>query len=305
VPLRRDAAGGPMNPPSGSHCPTMTDGEFALFQAYVERECAMALSSDKKYLFESRLARLLIEHGCQSFTDLYRELRNSNDTTVRDRIIDAITTHETLWFRDDASWMGLQEHALPALAQDAARAGRSGIKMWSAACSTGQEPYSLAMIIDQFSRRTAGVQLSQFEITATDISPSALFVAKAGRYDAISMARGFGPNWAHMRDLYFRQQGNISAIDVKLQNAVSFKRFNLQDSFAQFALQDLVLLRNVAIYFSDTFKRDLFTRLAAAIRPGGLLLLGSTEAVVDERRNFEIERMGTAFCYRRTLGGTR
>ena len=294
-----------MNPPSGSHCPTMTDGEFALFQAYVERECAMALSSDKKYLFESRLARLLIEHGCQSFTDLYRELRNSNDTTVRDRIIDAITTHETLWFRDDASWMGLQEHALPALAQDAARAGRSGIKMWSAACSTGQEPYSLAMIIDQFSRRTAGVQLSQFEITATDISPSALFVAKAGRYDALSMARGFGPNWVHMRDLYFRQQGNVSTIDVKLQTAVYYKRFNLQDSFAQFALQDLVLLRNVAIYFSDTFKRDLFNRLATAIRPGGLLLLGSTEAVVDERRNFEMERMGSAFCYRRTSGGAR
>lgn len=288
-----------------SHCPTMTDGEFALFQAYVERECAMALSSDKKYLFESRLARLLIENGCQSFTDLYRELRHSSDTTVRDRIIDAITTHETLWFRDDASWMGLQEHALPALIQQAASAGRSGLKMWSAACSTGQEPYSLAMVVDQFSRKTSGLQPSQFEITATDISPSALFVAKAGRYDAISMARGFGTNWEHMRGLYFRQQGNISTIDAKLQNAVSFKRFNLQDSFAQFALQDLVLLRNVAIYFSEAFKRDLFTRLAAAIRPGGLLLVGSTEAVVDERHYFEAERMGTAFCYRRTTGGTR
>ena len=303
--MRRDAADGPMTPADRGHGPTMTDGEFALFQAYVERECAMALSSDKKYLFESRLARLLIENGCQSFTHLYRELRNSNDTTVRDRIIDAITTHETLWFRDDASWMGLQEHILPAIAEEAARAGRSGIKMWSAACSTVQEPYSLAMIIDQISRKTASMQLGQIEITATDISPSALFVAKAGRYDAISMARGFGPNWVHMRDLYFQQRGNISMIDVKLQNAVSFMRFNLQDSFAQFALQDLVLLRNVAIYFSDTFKRDLFTRLAAVIRPGGLLLLGSTEAVVDERRNFEVERMGTAFCYRRTLEGTR
>lgn len=294
-----------MTPGGRGGSPTMTDGEFALFQAYVERECAMALSSDKKYLFESRLARLLIENHCQSFSDLYRELRNSSDTTVRDRIIDAITTHETLWFRDDTSWMGLQEHALPALVQEAVRAGRNSIKMWSAACSTGQEPYSLAMVIDQFCRRTTGMQLSQFEITATDISPSALFVAKAARYDAISMARGFGPNWEHMRGLYFRQQGNISTIDGKLQNAVSFKRFNLQDSFAQFALQDLVLLRNVAIYFSDAFKRDLFTRLAAAIRPGGLLLLGSTEAVVDERHNFEIERMGAAFCYRRTLGGTR
>jgi chemotaxis protein methyltransferase CheR len=283
----------------------MTDSEFALFQAYVERECAMALSSDKKYLFESRLARLLVEHSCQSFTDLYRQLRDSNDTTVRDRIIDAITTHETLWFRDDTSWMGLQEHALPALVQDAARAGRNCIKMWSAACSTGQEPYSLAMIADQFSRKNAGMQLNQFEITATDISPSALFVAKAGRYDTISMARGFGPNWEHMRALYFKQMGNISTIDSRLQSTVAFKRFNLQDSFAQFALQDLVLLRNVAIYFSDAFKRDLFARLAAAIRPGGLLILGSTEAVVDDGHHFEVARMGSAFCYRRTSGGAR
>jgi chemotaxis protein methyltransferase CheR len=171
--------------------------------------------------------------------------------------------------------------------------------MWSAACSTGQEPYSLAMLLDQYVRKNTSSQSVQFEITATDISPSALFVAKAGRYDAISMERGFGPNWEHLRSMYFVRHGNISAIDAKIQHSVSFKRFNLQDSFSQFALQDLVLLRNVAIYFSDSFKRDLFARLAAAIRPGGLLVLGSTEAIVDEAHNFELERIGAAFCYRR------
>jgi chemotaxis protein methyltransferase CheR len=182
------------------------------------------------------------------------------------------------------------------------RANRGCVKMWSAACSTGQEPYSLAMVADQYNRKNPGAPQIQFEIVATDISPSALFVAKSGRYDAISMERGFGPNWEHLRSLYFARQGNISAIDARLQNFVSFKRFNLQDSFAQFALQDLILLRNVAIYFSDSFKRDLFARLAAAIRPGGLLFLGSTEAIVDEAHNFELERIGAAFCYRRTGG---
>jgi chemotaxis protein methyltransferase CheR len=281
----------------------MTDSEFALFQAYVERECAMALSSDKKYLFESRLARLLIEKGCESFSDLYRELRNSSNTIVRDRIIDAITTHETLWFRDDTSWLALQEHAIPGLVRDASQAGRNCIRMWSAACSTGQEPYSLAMLVDQFIKRNSGAHASQFEIVATDISPSAIFVAKAGRYDAISMERGFGPNWASMRALYFTHQGSVSTIDARLQKAVCFKRFNLQDNFTQFAVQDLVLLRNVAIYFSETFKRDLFARLAAVIRPGGLLVLGSTEAIVDPGNGFELERIGGAFCYRRTPRG--
>jgi len=294
-----------MTPANQRQCPSMTDTEFALFQAYVERECAMALSSDKKYLFESRLARLLSENGCHSFSDLYRELRNSSNTVVRDRIIDAITTHETLWFRDASSWMALQEHIVPELVREATRAGRNGIKVWSAACSTGQEPYSLAMLVDQFSKRTPGTRLDQFEIVATDISPSALFVAKSGRYDGISMGRGFGPNWEFMRALYFTRQGNISVIDSRLQSAVTFKRYNLQDGFAQFAMQDLILLRNVAIYFSESFKQDLFARLAAVIRPGGLLMLGSTEAIIDPAHNFELERVGGAFCYRRTSGGAR
>jgi len=281
----------------------MTDGEFELFQAYVERECAMKLGIDKKYLFESRLARLLAEHRCESFTDLYRTLRNADNASVRDRIVDAITTHETLWFRDDQSWMALQEHTIPELAREAAKAKRSSVKIWSAACSTGQEPYSLAMLIDQFCRKNPGSNAGQFTITATDISPSALFVAKSGRYDAISMSRGFGANWENMRVTYFARQGNISTIDGKLQERVLFKRFNLQDSFAPFAPLDLVLLRNVAIYFSETFKRDLFARLASVIRPGGLLVLGSTEAIVDDGHSFSPERIGGTFCYRRSANG--
>lgn len=291
-----------MTPVGAAGPPSMTDSEFALFQAYVERECAMSVSADKKYLFESRLARLLTEHGHSTFTELYRELRTSGNSGVRDRIIDAITTHETLWFRDDATWLALQDHVLPGLARAAQTAGRNSVKIWSAACSTGQEPYSLAMLADQFQRKAGNPAGLSFEIAATDISPSAIFVAKAGRYDAISMGRGFGSNFDHMRHQYFVRQGNISNIDTKLRDTVSFKRFNLQESLSPFALQDLVLLRYVAIYFSETFKRDLFARLASIIRPGGVLVLGSTETIVDDNHNFEIERIGATFCYRRLAG---
>lgn len=284
--------------------PEMTDGEFALFQAYLERECAMALTPDKKYLFESRLARLLVTSGCQTFGDLYRTLRDSANTTVRDRIIDAMTTHETLWFRDESTWVALRDHAIPDLLKTASRNGRSPIKIWSAACSTGQEPYSLVMLIDQLSRKAGLVEPRQFEVIATDISPSALFVAKAGRYDGISMSRGFGATWESLRSLYFKREGNISIVDDQIRERVTFRRFNLQDSLASFGMLDMVLLRNVAIYFSETFKRDLFTRLGSIIRPGGLLVLGSTESIIDERRHFETERLGTSlFWYRRSLGG--
>jgi chemotaxis protein methyltransferase CheR len=287
--------------------PSMTDGEFALFQAYVQRECAMALTADKKYLLESRLARLLAENGCGTFSDLYAKLVSGSNTTVRDRIVDAITTHETLWFRDRSAWEGLRDIIVPQMVQRALEAGRATIRIWSAACSTGQEPYSLAMLIDQLGRSTPhpGMRADQFEITATDISPSALFVAKAGRYDSISMTRGFEAEFAPLRERYFSRVGNISVIDPDLQARVAFKRFNLQDSFAPFGVLDLVLLRYVAIYFSDTFKRELFARLARVLRPAGVLILGAAESLLDETQYFTPERTGGAYCYRRSIDGRK
>lgn len=184
--------------------PQMTDGEFTLFQSYIERECAIVLGQDKKYLFECRLARLLPEHGCLTFLELYRVLQKALTTTVRDRIVDAITTHETLWFRDEASWLALQQHSIPELVRDARARGQTTIRVWSAACSTGQEPYSLAMLLDDYCAKNPGCSAEQFAIVASDISPSALFVAKAGRFDAISMNRGFGQHFAHFRPIYFK-----------------------------------------------------------------------------------------------------
>lgn len=284
--------------------PAMTREEYVLFRDYIQRACSIALGEDKKYLLEARLAGLMSEHGCTSFSDFYRKAAVSTDAKLRDRIVDAITTNETLWFRDSSPWEVLRDHILPELAQQVAARQKTKIRVWSAACSTGQEPYSVAMLIDDLCRNgTLGVAPSAFEIVATDISPSALFIAVAGRYDSISMRRGLTGEWERFRKVYFNRQGNVSEVSPELRERVQFRRFNLQDHFASLGRFDIVLLRNVAIYFSAEFKRELFLKIGRALVPGGCLLLGSAESLADQPTLFSMERHGKAYYYRNTRPG--
>lgn len=248
--------------------------EYDLIRAYIKKVCGITLSDSKKYLVETRLTRLVVESGASSFSEFYQKISISDDPKLRDKIIDAMTTNETLWFRDSAPYETLQEELLPKWVK---KSKHSKIRIWSAACSTGQEPYSVAMIIDDFCKRRSDLTTSDFEILATDISPSALFIAISGRYDSISMNRGFVEHWLPFKNRYFTTQGRVSIIEPQLKSMVTFKRLNLQDSFSSIGTFDLILLRNVAIYFSQEFKKDLFTRIAKAITKDGHLFLGTAE----------------------------
>lgn len=275
----------------------LTQREFDLFRQYIEKNCGISLKDDKKYLVETRLAGLVHETGSNSFTDFYRKLDGAPSPKLRTQIIDAMTTNETLWFRDGSPWVAMRDHILPELE----RKSRPGQRMrfWSAACSTGQEPYSIAMLIDHYSnlpgRRLAP---SNVEIVATDISPSALMMAKNGRYDGISMRRGFTGEWQPFRDRYFDRKGTLRSIKDPLKSRVQFQQFNLQDSLSRLGRFDVVFLRNVAIYFSEAFKSDLFDRIAGILNPGGLLLLGTAETTHGYTRRFETVTMGRAIAYR-------
>jgi chemotaxis protein methyltransferase CheR len=275
---------------------TANQEEFNLFKRYIEQQCSIALTEDKKYLLESRLTRLVVESGCNTFLDFYKQITTSPSISVRDKIIDAITTNETLWFRDNAPWIAIKERVIPELA-DRIRNGK--IRIWSAACSTGQEPYSLCMTIDDFCRNSGGrVTPQRFEVTATDISTSALFIAMAGRYDRISMSRGFTDEWAPFKDRYFTASGPVSVIKDEIKNMVTFKRFNLQDSFSALGNFDVVFIRNVAIYFSETFKIDLYKRLQRAMNHSGFLFIGSSETLMGYSDSFESAQHGRAMYYR-------
>lgn len=279
----------------------MTREEYELWRRYIEAQCSITLGDDKRYFLESRLARLVAEYGKQGFGDLYRYASRSIDPAFRDRILDVVTINETLWFRDAAAWEALRDHILPEMVFRDGGTRQGHLRIWSAACSTGQEPYSVAMLVDEFCQglRPPNLDPTRFEILATDISPSALFLAMAGRYDEAAMRRGLTGAYQRFRGRYFERKDQISEIRADLRRRVVFQRFNLRDDLATLGTFDLVLLRYVAIYFSASFRRGLFRRIARAMRPGGCLLLGGAEPPFDGMGDFEPLRAGRTYYFQK------
>lgn len=273
--------------------------EFDKIRSYIEMQCGISIGNEKKYLVETRLARLVAELGCSSFSEFYDKVIGGADRGLRDRMVDAMTTNETLWFRDGSPWLAFKEAILPELDQRSVREP-GPFRIWSAASSTGQEPYSIAMLIDDYCRGPKNRNLSQerFEIVASDISESALFIATSGRYDRMSMSRGLVGQWASFRRRYFIEKGAVAEILPEIRSRVSFKKFNLQDSFAGLGAFHIVFLRNVAIYFSESFKRRLFDKVAGVLAPGGYFFLGSAETAGGYSSRFESLEHGRAIYYR-------
>ena len=262
----------------------VTSHEFSLIKTYIEEQCGIRLENGKEYLIESRLSDLAVEIGCDSFTSFHAKTLADRTGKLRDRIIDLMTTNETLWFRDESAWMFLREKAVPGLMDKAEKGDK--IRIWSAAASTGQEAYSLLMLIHQEARARGKLYLlDKFEILGTDISTSALFVALAGRYNSMVMDRGVPGD---KRQIYFTENKGAWEFDQTLKKRVTFRQFNLQDSFATLGTFDLILCRYVAIYFSDLFKRQLFSKMAGAMKPDSALLLGATETLRGLTDSFKI-----------------
>jgi len=255
---------------------TISTNEFKLLRDLIEQWCGIALGDEKAYLIETRLAGLLTETGCQDFGSFYRLAAHEHSTLLRDKIVDAMTTNETLWFRDTHPFLILKEKLLPKFAEDLRIGNRFRIRIWSGASSTGQEPYSIAMSISEYCRANPGLRTDQFEILATDISPSALFMANAARYDEQSIGRGLP---VELRDRYFRKDGRIWIVNEEIKRMVSLRKFNLQDSMESLGRFDIVFMRYVAIYFSDVFKRQIYGGVAKLLGPDGYLIISAVESL--------------------------
>jgi len=270
--------------------------EFELLRDFIEKNCGILVGDEKSYLIESRLTQLMIETGAKDFHEFYLCAKNYPDGSLRDKIVDAMTTNETSWFRDEKPWKALENAVLPTLFEDIKGGKKSRIRVWSAASSTGQEAYSLVITLDRLiqSGRWPGVKPEHFEIIGTDISPSALFLANAGRYNRIEMARGMRDE---IKNTYFEPKGAFFEMKEKYRKRVSFRKFNLQESFAPLGRFDLVFCRNVAIYFSDSFKKELFKKIATAMNPGGVFMLGSSESLMGYSEQFERRENSGAIYY--------
>lgn len=277
----------------------ITSREFDLLRRFIEEETAISLAEDKVYLVETRLRDIMREEGLNDFSELHRALMAPRSEVLQGRVLDAMTTNETLWFRDRQPFDVFNDHLLPAYAAEIRQGRRQKIRIWSAACSTGQEPYSLAMVFLEAARRNPDLNPGQLEILATDYSDKALAKAREGVYGSMAISRGLPET---CRDKYFEPVGTDYRVKRELKDRVVFRKFNLRDSFALLGSFDIILTRYVLIYFNDDFKREVLAKVRGALNEGGTLFLGSSESLPEGTPGFSLVRTGRATCYQKAGG---
>jgi chemotaxis protein methyltransferase CheR len=248
--------------------------DFDQFRVFLEKACGILLGDNKQYLVASRLNKLLEQQGIKSLGELVQRIQTQPRSGLREQVVDAMTTNETLWFRDTYPFEVLKNKVLP----DVLKASpNQRLRIWSAACSSGQEPYSLAMSLDEFERSNLGQLKSGVQIVATDLSGLMLNNCKTGEYDSLAIARGLSPDRLQR---YFDPKGaGRYAIKAPIRSRVEFRSFNLLDSYAALGKFDVVFCRNVLIYFSAQVKKDILTRIHGTLKRGGYLFLGASEAL--------------------------
>ncbi|MCG6122035.1 MAG: protein-glutamate O-methyltransferase CheR [Microvirga sp.] len=250
----------------------MLDPDFEFLRSYLKDRSGLALAPEKRYLVDSRLSPICRRFGFAGVSELVAKLRASRDVTIEKAVVEAMTTNETFFFRDKTPFTLFSDVILPQML--AARSTRRKLRIWCAAASTGQEPYSLAMILDEARARLAGWQI---EIVATDISTEVLDKAQAGIYSQFEVQRGLP---IQMLLKYFEQKGESWHISPKIKSMVNYRQLNLIKDFASLGQFDVIYCRNVLIYFDQPTKADVLRRLSAALAPDGLLLLGAAETVI-------------------------
>lgn len=264
--------------------------DYESFRVFLEEACGIVLGENKHYLVTSRLNRLLKEINVLSVGELITHMKRDPRSGLRERIIDAMTTNETFWFRDNHPYMLLKELVLPTIA----KTRPSQLRIWSAACSSGQEPYSISMILHEYFAVRPGSLTDNVQIIATDISPTMLDTAKAGSYDSLALSRGLSQE---RRERFFIKHGDAWQVKDEIKKRVKFNELNLMNSFASQGKFQIIFCRNVLIYFSTDLKRDILARLAQSLVPGGYLFMGSTETLASYTDAFDTVRHEGGIVY--------
>jgi len=265
----------------------------------IHRLCGLVLGPNKEYLIRHRLEPLVVREGLSSYEHLLEKLSGRESARLHDAIVEAITTKETGFFRDQSLFQAIRQVVLPAcVATLRSRPGhRHRIRIWSAACSTGQEAYSLAMIVRELVDNPAGgVSESQFTILGSDISSDAIAAARAGKYQPAEVRRGLSDE---MLKRYFERDGQGWRISECVRRLVQFQRFDLMQAPRQLGAFDLILCRNVLIYFDEATRRRVCQGLRGALHAGGWLVLGAAESLFGIDDGFETIPSGKTILYRK------
>lgn len=271
--------------------PQITHQDYDDFRRYLEEASGIVLGENKHYLVTSRLNRLMRDFEIDDFSQLLRRLKTERKSRLHEQIVDAMTTNETLWFRDTYPFEVLKHVIFPEFGQKRA----SQMRIWSAASSSGQEAYSISMTIQEYLSSKPGSLPSNIQIVGTDISSTMLREAGAASYEAMSLARGISEE---RRKRFFIEKDGRFEVRPEIRSRVSFRELNLMHNFSSMGKFDIVFCRNVLIYFSSEMKTDILNRIAKTLNPGGYLFLGGSESPTSYTDAFELMRSPKGVVYR-------
>ena len=267
--------------------PEIRAENYRFLQEHVYARVGIVLEADKQYLFECRLTPIVKQLGLGSINDLCALLRATREDELDRQVVEAMTTNETYFFRDPAQYDAIRSVLLPRLEKE--RLDTRRLRFWSAAASTGQEAYSLAMLLLE-----RGLKDWNIQILGTDFSTQVVQRAQSGKYQQIEVNRGLP---AALLVKYFRRTGMDWQLSELVRRMVRFETIDLRDSMRALGPFDLVFCRNVMIYFDAQTKRDLLRKLHGTLSPGGWLLLGGAETALGVEEWFERQAVGSATVY--------
>ena len=257
----------------------MNQSDFAFLCEFLLKHSGLVVTEGKRYLVESRLVPLALSSNLKDVSELVRELRTGRNKILATAVIEEMTTNETSFFRDRQPFEELRQTLLPTLLE--ARRTRHALRIWSAASSTGQEAYSIAMTLLE---AIPDIRQWRIEIVATDIAEKILARAREGVYSQLEAQRGLP---SHLLVKYFQQHSQGFQVKPEIRRMVNFQQLNLFDPFARLGQFDIVFCRNVLIYFDAAAKTDLLNRIARQLTPDGYLFLGAAETVLGLNTPFD------------------
>jgi chemotaxis protein methyltransferase CheR len=256
----------------------VTPPDYEYLRKLLKDHSGLDLSTDKQYLIESRLLPLARKAGLPGISDLVQKMKGGSNGLIT-QVVEAMTTNETFFFRDKVPFDHFRDTIMPEMLK--LRAARKSLRIWCAAGSTGQEPYSLAMCLKEMSAALSGWRV---EILATDLSQEVLEKSRTGIYSQFEVQRGLP---IQMLVKYFKQIGELWQINPDIRGMVAHRQLNLLHDFGQLGSFDVIFCRNVLIYFDQETKANIFGRLARGMESDGFLVLGAAETVVGLTEAFK------------------
>lgn len=266
--------------------------DYNQFRQFLEHQCGIVLGENKMYLVKSRLGPLMNKFNIDSLSELVRRSMAISERALRSAVLDAMTTNETLWFRDVYPFELLKTKLFPEFANL-----KRPLKIWSAASSSGQEAYSIAMSLLEFRQKNPGALSHGIQVVGTDISNKVLAQSKEAVYDGLSLARGLSDE----RKKRFFEPADDNKMQVKkeVSSMVSFRHLNLLDSYSLLGKFDIVFCRNVLIYFSPDVKKKILAQFRGSLNPDGYLILGASESISGLSEDYSMIRCNPGIIYQR------